>query len=254
MHRGSFHPKHVFRGVLKSQLLRFNRICTRQEDRDRAVGTLFQTLQQRGDSRSFLQTVFFTVISAYMRSPNLKELLVRAQLKAPMAHMGLPMVQKIARNRTLGTTYALTQNISWNQANCIYLIQCKRCPVQYVGETRNTLRARFAHHTYNVRRGHKADTHLVKHFQRHGPRNMCLRGLEHNPHWTTFQRRRREEQWIKKLDTTFSNGLNEKTNTSGARSPGGTGTPLTRGPGRRTAGLLYKDYRHSSLLELNHVW
>lgn len=99
-----------------------------------------------------------------------------------MGRVALPLGRKIARNRTQGTAYALLRNISWSQANWVYLIQCKRCPMQYVGETRITLRVRRAHHCYNVRGGHKANTHLVKHFQRHGLGSMGLRGLEHDPH------------------------------------------------------------------------
>ena len=131
LHRQSFHPQHVFKGILKSQLLRFQRICSRQVDRDQAVHTLFHTLRRRGYSWSFLQqlrkkvygpptattldtrqliplvSVYskyslhvnrklkinfnkelenttipgnFKVISAYQKSPTLKDLLVRAKL------------------------------------------------------------------------------------------------------------------------------------------------------------------------------
>lgn len=55
LHRHSFHPKHTFRGIVKSQLLRFKRICTRQEDFKEAVKVLFKALRGRGYSRSFLR-------------------------------------------------------------------------------------------------------------------------------------------------------------------------------------------------------
>lgn len=55
LHRGSFHPKHTFRGIVKSQLLRFSRICTRQEDFHEATGVLFSALKRRGYSRPFLR-------------------------------------------------------------------------------------------------------------------------------------------------------------------------------------------------------
>lgn len=56
----SFHPKHTFRGIVKSQLLRFKRICTRDEDFIRTVRVLFKALTQRGYSRSFLRHCFKT--------------------------------------------------------------------------------------------------------------------------------------------------------------------------------------------------
>lgn len=55
LHKHSFHPKHTFRGIVKSQLLRFKRICTEQNSFLSATNTLFQALRKRGYSRSFLR-------------------------------------------------------------------------------------------------------------------------------------------------------------------------------------------------------
>lgn len=44
----------MFKGILKSQLLRFDRICSKQVDKDGAVKILFQALRQRGYTRFFL--------------------------------------------------------------------------------------------------------------------------------------------------------------------------------------------------------
>lgn len=56
----SFHPRHTYKGLIKSQLLRFNRICTQEEDFKQAVKILFDTLRTRGYSRPFLRTCFKT--------------------------------------------------------------------------------------------------------------------------------------------------------------------------------------------------
>lgn len=58
LHRNSFHPRHTFKGVVKSQLMRFKRICTRSEDFMNAVRILFRALRKRGYSRSFLRHCF----------------------------------------------------------------------------------------------------------------------------------------------------------------------------------------------------
>lgn len=55
LYKNSFHPKHTFRGIVKAQLLRFKRICTREEDFIEAVKTLFKALRRRGYSRTFLR-------------------------------------------------------------------------------------------------------------------------------------------------------------------------------------------------------
>lgn len=53
LHKHSFHPEHTFRGIIKSQLLRFKRICAQEASFFSAVKTLFSALRQRGYSRSF---------------------------------------------------------------------------------------------------------------------------------------------------------------------------------------------------------
>lgn len=60
LHKQSFHPKHTFRGIVKSQLLRLRRICTRETDFMDAVKTLFRALRTRGYSRPFLRRCFKT--------------------------------------------------------------------------------------------------------------------------------------------------------------------------------------------------
>lgn len=64
LHKSSFHPKHTFPGILRSQLLRFRRICTRSEDRVEATRTLFHALRHRGYSRSFLRNSAKSVYSS----------------------------------------------------------------------------------------------------------------------------------------------------------------------------------------------
>jgi len=53
--KSSFHPQHTFKGLVKSQLLRFFRICTKSDDFWEAVKILFRALRKRGYSRSFLR-------------------------------------------------------------------------------------------------------------------------------------------------------------------------------------------------------
>lgn len=53
--KSSFHPKHTFAGLVKSQILRFHRICTRKIDFMSAVNVLFESLRKRGYSRQFLR-------------------------------------------------------------------------------------------------------------------------------------------------------------------------------------------------------
>lgn len=60
LYKNSFHPKHTFNGIVKSQLLRFSRICTCQSDFQEAVRILFKALRSRGYARCFLRKCFST--------------------------------------------------------------------------------------------------------------------------------------------------------------------------------------------------
>ena len=57
LHKSSHHPKHTYRGLIKSQLIRFHRICTFPEHVEEATSTLFGALRFRGYSRRFLRTI-----------------------------------------------------------------------------------------------------------------------------------------------------------------------------------------------------
>lgn len=57
LHKSSYHPKHTFRGIVKSQLIRFRRICTFECDVEQATLTLFAALRKRGYSRRFLRSI-----------------------------------------------------------------------------------------------------------------------------------------------------------------------------------------------------
>lgn len=57
LHKASYHPKHTFRGIIKSQLIRFNRICTLGEHVEEATTILFGALGPRGYSKRFLREI-----------------------------------------------------------------------------------------------------------------------------------------------------------------------------------------------------
>ena len=149
------------------------------------------------------------IISSYKRNPNLRDFLVRARLPPRSTPPSSPGRCRTATNPTTKATYFLKRNITMRHKNCVYKIHCRRCRITYVGETRNSLAARLSSHKYNVRTGRKSDTLLVKHFLLHGLRNLRLIGLQHNPQWTTGERKRAERRWIIRLGAGHPNGLNE---------------------------------------------
>ncbi|XP_041797348.1 uncharacterized protein LOC121609712 [Chelmon rostratus] len=57
LHKTSYHPKHTFKGIVKSQIIRFHRISSSPEDLENAISTLFTSLRRRGYSRRFLRSI-----------------------------------------------------------------------------------------------------------------------------------------------------------------------------------------------------
>ena len=55
LHGTSYHPRHTFKGLVKSQLIRFRRICSRDEDFHEATGLLFAVLRTRGYTLTLLR-------------------------------------------------------------------------------------------------------------------------------------------------------------------------------------------------------
>lgn len=53
----SYYPKHTYRGLIKSPLIRFNRIRTRAEDVEVATQILFKALRPKGYTKRFLRSV-----------------------------------------------------------------------------------------------------------------------------------------------------------------------------------------------------
>lgn len=57
LHKTSYHPKHTFCGIIKSQLIRFHQICSNISDFNTATSILFRSLRSRGYSKRFLRTI-----------------------------------------------------------------------------------------------------------------------------------------------------------------------------------------------------
>ena len=66
--------------------------------------------------------------------------------------------------KAITQTFQLKININCQTSNCIYLITCSHCGIQYVGQTKNKLLTRFNSHHYDI--VHNSDTTVPRHFNR----------------------------------------------------------------------------------------
>ena len=106
-------------------------------------------------------------VVAFRRSPNLRDLLVTAKLSSNSANPQLPpgsfrcgkncaTCPYISHGLTTytffstGETFPITSNLTCNTKNLIYIIQCNRCNLQYIGETKRRLKDRFNEHRRTI--------------------------------------------------------------------------------------------------------
>ena len=218
LHKNSFHPKHTFSGIIKSQILRFHRICTKKQDFEEACTTVFSKLRDRGYSKRFLRSI---------KNSTLAEIEARRQLElqGPLGPRSTPCMSlrckncpfvprtHVVRNNSNNKLFHLNQHLDCASKNLIYLISCKKCPKQYVGETKNTLRQRSSAHRSDIKL--KKETPVAFHFNLddHSIQDLIITPIESldfsaTEEDTTKLRQEREVWWIERLNTARPAGLN----------------------------------------------
>ena len=112
-----------------------------------------------------------------------------------------------------GELFHIRHRMSCNTENVIYLLFCNKCKnSQYVGETGNTMKARFAGHRSDIRLNKENKVpHVIKHFN---SADHCLQDMRCLPIERVFgtdinKRKTRERFWFGKLQTVYPGGLNE---------------------------------------------
>ena len=108
-------------------------------------------------------------------------------------------------------------NTNCQSTNCIYLITCCNCGIQYVGKTKNKILTRFNSHHYDI--SHNSDTTVARHFNkcpRHAPAkfdglSISILSFIRAPPDTKFgqaERDKEEKRWIHRLSSVVPRGLN----------------------------------------------
>lgn len=71
LHKSSYHPKHTFKGIIKSQLIRYHCISSNIQDFHASTSILFHSLRSRGYSKRFLRSLKNSTLAslAPARSP-----------------------------------------------------------------------------------------------------------------------------------------------------------------------------------------
>jgi len=105
-------------------------------------------------------------------------------------------------------TLTYNQQLTCNTTNTIYLIHCQKCKLNYIGETKRSLKERLTNHRSTIKT-HK-QTAIGIHFNmpQHNIKDLKIMPLNHSPDWTDYDRKQQEGTWIKILKTSYPTGLN----------------------------------------------
>ena len=111
-------------------------------------------------------------------------------------------------------SYTISSSMNCATHNVIYLISCKKCDVQYVGETNQTLRKRLNGHRTHLRKLTNLYNSIYKHFTSDGHSEddisiMPIEEIASNGANSKEMRLDREEYWCRELCTIYPYGLND---------------------------------------------
>ena len=289
LHTESFHPKHTFNGLLKSQLIRFKRLSSTKSDYDNTCKTLFKYLSKRGYKQSNMRNMQhkiyhsykeketlivnngavndidnannanqnkellpiiidyskigteitknykqilnqnnffhqFKLVTAYTNAKNIKQILVRSNLDNVVedgAYYGCDQPRCITcryhangsnhfQSENNKTQYKLKDKIYCKSTNLVYLITCRLCKKQYVGETGRTLRDRLNDHRSAIKNNKKTPIAIHFNMLNHSVLDLSIMPIEliKNNNSSAATRRLREQYWQLKLNTLFPYGIN----------------------------------------------
>ena len=126
-------------------------------------------------------------------------------------------VGRTFRSKTNGKDFRINYNLNCNSENVVYLITCKVCGIQYVGSTTTTFRFRFNNHKSRIHAplklssGNKSnDDFLYQHFHSSGHLGLTHLSIQLIDRAKGERElRKKEGQWMYRLETLRPQGLNE---------------------------------------------
>ena len=164
---------------------------------------------------------------AYKRPRNSRDLLIKTKVppppgrpkrtKAGMHRCNAPCSicpfvkqQKVVKATHSKEVVELSHNYDCNTKNIVYIIECKKCLDQYIGQSKNSLRGRFLDHLGYARR-EEVQKATGGHFNNPGHKlaDMTISVLEKVKETDTGYRECRESYFIEKFNLKFK-GINRK--------------------------------------------
>lgn len=208
LHKSSHHPKHIFKSIVKSQVLRFSRISNNMADFENSTTILFQSLYKRGYSKRFLRGIKHDIKSH--RIDNVDSIPQTGSSPCNSTKCKkCPYVSKCNEMNINGKPFWIRSNLTCDSANVIYVISCLRCNIHYIGQTMNPLRTRLGQHLSDIRL--EKPTSIAEHFINHAENIIDIFRMTPIFYVQDMERRKSlEMKFIKHFGTLSPIGLNDR--------------------------------------------
>lgn len=203
--RNSHHAPHVFKSVVYSQILRWATRSSSRDDFIETTRTVFPCWRAQGVTRSVLR-------NARQKVLNLCGFIFDWHPGFTLCNG--PRCSVCCFTKTLSffkgvssfELFPILFNLSCATSNCVYIVECKRCFIRYVGQTSNPLRQRISKHVHDIR--HRCPfSPLVPHFTDvHSLEDFSFFAIDRC--FSLSHRLLKESKWIKCLRTCRPTGLN----------------------------------------------
>ena len=162
---------------------------------------------------------------AFRRPKNLRDLLVSAEVTRPKRTNSVqgnrkcrgrgcktcPIIQEVAevKSNFTGEVFKLHVSATCKSSDLVYVIACKRCGKQYVGETEQALHERLNSHRSDIRKKTK-EKPVAIHFcwDDHTLSDLSVVVVDQLYQGDPVLRKNRESRWIWWLQTESPKGLN----------------------------------------------
>jgi len=212
IHPRSLHPQHLKLGVITSQIVRFIKNCTYGKDFRYQLGFLFEALGEQGYTRASLR-------KAKQKAYEITNFTVEEGviLKGFFpCKTNCSLCERYGTNTTHitypGGAKVISQYLTCSSKNAIYVIDCKKCQLKYVGETSRKVKERICQHVSNIKL--KYATPVSEHFNSldHNLTDFTFFIIGNNTGWSDLKRKTVENNWIKKLGTLKPLGMNSDLN------------------------------------------
>ena len=215
LHPLSFHPKHTFSGIIKSQFLRFLRLSTLWSDFQQSANKLSRYLLSIGYSRVLIRSCKLAALrsSGCFNNHTISGCNPCDRCSFCPFVNSTPTIQ----GNTPNSKFIILQNTSCNSTNIIYCINCTLCPhtpALYVGETRFSCKKRLSQHLHDIKNNNP--TAISSHFNSpsHNSSHLRITVIQslplrcQDPNLTTTHRISAESRWINRLSSLKPIGLN----------------------------------------------